>query len=267
MAKLRTVYACGKCAAQQPRWLGRCPECGSWDSLVEEAIGGDGALGISGQGVAHPAGLVPGSGATPARRLSEIEANEIARIETGVAEFDRVLGGGLVPGSVVLVGGEPGIGKSTLALQIAAGAKTADGAPRSIMYVTGEESPEQLRMRADRLPELPGNMWVVAETRISRLASTWRDAQPDIVLIDSIQTMVSDRVESAPGSVAQVRESAAQLSATAKTLGTALILVGHVTKEGTLAGPRVLEHLVDVVLYFEGDAFFVELLFSMGLEF
>jgi len=188
-----------------------------------------------------------------ARPLCEIEASEIARIETGVSELDRVLGGGLVPGSVVLVGGEPGIGKSTLGLQIAAGARTADSGPRRVLYVSGEESPEQLRMRADRLPELPADMWVMAETRISKLAAAWRQARPDIMLVDSIQTMSSDRVESAPGSVAQVRESAAQLAATAKTLGTALILVGHVTKEGTLAGPRVLEHLVDVVLNFEGD--------------
>lgn len=253
MAKARSIYACGKCAAQQPRWLGRCPECGAWDSLAEEVVATEGAPEAQGRDLLDPSlGLASPKG-TPARRLSEIEATEIARIETGVPELDRVLGGGLVPGSVVLVGGEPGIGKSTLALQIAAGAKSGNGKPCSVLYVTGEESPEQLRMRADRLPELPANMWVVAETRTSKLAATWRDAKPDIVLIDSIQTMASDRVESTPGSVAQVRESAAQLSATAKKRGTALILVGHVTKEGTLAGPRVLEHLVDVVLYFEGD--------------
>jgi len=248
MAKSRSIFACGKCGAQQPRWLGRCPECGSWDTLTEEVV--------TREGESEAPGLLPispESGAAALRRLSEIQANQIPRITTGVSELDRVLGGGLVPGSVVLIGGGPGIGKSTLALQIAAGAKGADGTPRSVLYVTGEESPEQLRMRAGRLPELPGSMWVVAETRISKLAAIWREASPDIVLIDSIQTMLSDRVDSAPGSVAQVRESAAQLATTAKMHGTVLILVGHVTKEGTLAGPRVLEHLVDVVLNFEGD--------------
>ncbi len=190
---------------------------------------------------------VPESGKP--RRLAEISTGESPRIPSGLSELDRVLGGGLVPGSVVLLGGEPGVGKSTLGLQLAARAATR----RPILYVTGEESPEQLRLRAERLSELPRDLLVVPETRVEALADPWRDFDPAIVVVDSIQTLRTDRVESAPGSVAQVRESAALLSATAKSHGTALILVGHVTKEGLIAGPRVLEHMVDVVLSFEGD--------------
>jgi DNA repair protein RadA/Sms len=182
-------------------------------------------------------------------RLGEIEAGGTPRISTGVAELDRVLGGGLVPGCVVLVAGEPGVGKSTLALQIASAAE----ASRPILYVTGEESAEQVRLRADRLPAFPADLLVLAETRVEALAGPWREQAPALVLVDSIQTLHTQRVESAPGSVAQVRESAALLAATAKSQGTALVLVGHVTKDGSVAGPRVLEHLVDVVLAFEGD--------------
>jgi DNA repair protein RadA/Sms len=191
----------------------------------------------------------PAAGAAKPRALCEIEASGAPRIETRVPELDRVLGGGLVPGSVVLVGGEPGIGKSTLVLQLAARART----PGPILYVTGEESGEQLRLRADRLPAFPDSLLVLAETRVEALAEPWRERRPAIVLVDSIQTLHTERVESAPGSVAQVRESAALLAAMAKSQGAALVLVGHVTKEGAIAGPRVLEHLVDVVLTFEGD--------------
>jgi DNA repair protein RadA/Sms len=183
------------------------------------------------------------------RPLREIAPGAAPRMETGIAELDRVLGGGLVPASVVLVGGEPGVGKSTLCLQLAARLQR----PGPVLYVTGEESPEQLRLRAERLPEIPEDLLVVAETRVEEIAGPWRDLHPGIVLVDSIQTMRSDRVESAPGSVAQVRECAALLAATAKAHGASLVLVGHVTKDGQLAGPRVLEHLVDVVLNFEGD--------------
>jgi DNA repair protein RadA/Sms len=191
----------------------------------------------------------PRAGAAKPRALREIEASGAPRIETRVPELDRVLGGGLVPGSVVLLGGEPGIGKSTLALQLAASART----PGPILYVTGEESGEQLRLRADRLPAFPDSLLVLAETSVEALAEPWRERRPTIVLVDSIQTLHTERVESAPGSVAQVRESAALLAATAKSVGAALVLVGHVTKEGAIAGPRVLEHLVDVVLTFEGE--------------
>ena len=249
MARVRSVYACTSCGAQQPRWLGRCPECGAWSTLVEEASGagaGGGNGGATRDLLRVEAGA--GGGAKP-RQLREIEAAATPRRPTGVGELDRVLGGGLVPGSVVLLGGEPGVGKSTLALQLAAGLQTLG----PFLYVTGEESPEQVRLRAQRLPVVPELAFVLAETRVEALVEPWRELAPAVVLVDSIQTLATDRVESAPGSVAQVRESAALLAATAKASGAALILVGHVTKEGTLAGPRVLEHLVDVVLGFEGD--------------
>jgi len=247
VARARSVYACTTCGAQQPRWLGRCPECGAWSTLVEEAAAGAGA------GAGAPRDLLrvepgPGGGAKP-RQLREIEASATPRRATGIPELDRVLGGGLVPGSVVLLAGEPGVGKSTLALQLAAGLQALG----PFLYVTGEESPEQLRLRAQRLPVVPEQVFVLAETRVESLVEPWRALAPAVVLVDSIQTLATDRVESAPGSVAQVRESAALLASTARASGAALILIGHVTKEGTLAGPRVLEHMVDVVLGFEGD--------------
>jgi DNA repair protein RadA/Sms len=243
VARRRSVYACTECGGQAPRWLGRCPECGAWSTLVEEAVGAPGAA-------ASNPGLQVGAGeASKPLRLGEIQADGAARLATGISELDRVLGGGLVPGSVVLLAGEPGVGKSTLALQIAATARSA--APT--LYVTGEESAEQVRLRADRLPGFPADLLVLPETQVEALAAPWRECEPALVIIDSIQTMRSERVESAPGSVAQVRESAALLSAAAKRQGAALVLVGHVTKDGAIAGPRVLEHLVDVVLGFEGD--------------
>jgi DNA repair protein RadA/Sms len=245
MARARTVYACTACGAQQARWLGRCPECGAWSTLVEEAAAG--ATGGAARDLLRVE-TEPAAAGKP-RMLREIPASATPRLATGIPELDRVLGGGLVPGSVVLLGGEPGVGKSTLALQLAAGLEALG----PFLYVTGEESPEQLRLRAQRLPVVPEKVFVLAETRVEALAEPWRAIAPAVVLVDSIQTLATDRVESAPGSVAQVRESAALLAATAKSSGAALILIGHVTKEGTLAGPRVLEHLVDVVLGFEGD--------------
>jgi DNA repair protein RadA/Sms len=238
MGRARTVFACTECGAQQPKWMGRCPECGSWSTLVEERVGEAG----SGAPAAAPA-----AGAKPIR-LAEVDAAGAPRIPTGLAEVDRVLGGGFVPGSVVLLAGEPGVGKSTLALQIAAGL-----APRAVLYVSGEESPEQLRLRADRLPALPAGLAVLAETSADALLAPLRELAPELVVVDSIQTLRSPQVESAPGSVAQVRECAALLAAEAKRTGAVLVLVGHVTKEGAIAGPRVLEHLVDVVLHFEGE--------------
>jgi DNA repair protein RadA/Sms len=198
--------------------------------------------------LADAPGLAGRAAAKP-QPLAEIDADAVPRLATGVEELDRVLGGGLVPGSVVLLAGEPGVGKSTLALQLAAALPPG----QRVLYVSGEESPEQIRLRADRLPALPTNLAVLGETRVEALAAPWRELAPAVVLVDSIQTVRTARIESAPGSVAQVRESAALLAATAKAHGTALILVGHVTKEGGIAGPRVLEHLVDVVLQFEGD--------------
>ena len=196
------------------------------------------------------AGLASGDPGEKPRRLSEIDADASPRIGTGEAELDRVLGGGFVPGSVVLLGGDPGIGKSTLALQVA-GRLAAEG--RSALYLSGEESAEQIRLRAERLPGLGGGLQVLASTRAEALVGPWQELAPSLVVVDSIQTIRSDAIESAAGSVAQVRESAAMLAATAKRMGSVLLLVGHVTKDGHLAGPRVLEHLVDVVLAFEGD--------------
>ncbi len=257
MGRSRSVYACTECGAQQPRWLGRCPECGAWSTLVEERA----------VAPAEPRELIarePQS-AKP-RRLAEIDADAVPRLATGIAELDRVLGGGIVPGSVVLLAGEPGVGKSTLALQLAAGAasfaqraegerRPSGGSSRPVLYVAGEESPEQIRLRADRLASLPEALVVLPETCVEALADPWREMQPSLVIVDSVQTLRSERIESAPGSVAQVRECAALLAATAKAHGTALVLVGHVNKEGAIAGPRVLEHLVDVVLQLEGDGF------------
>jgi DNA repair protein RadA/Sms len=235
----RTVFACAECGAQQARWLGRCPDCGAWSSLVEEPGGGSGAAAL----------LRASAASAKPERLGAIATGAAPRLASGIGELDRVLGGGLVPGAVVLLAGEPGVGKSTLALQLAAGVR----ATGPTLYVTGEESPQQLRLRAERLPALPEDLLVVSETRAEALLEPWRERDPALVVVDSIQTLRSDRVESAPGSVAQVRECAALLAALAKAQGAALVLVGHVTKDGAIAGPRVLEHLVDVVLTFEGD--------------
>jgi DNA repair protein RadA/Sms len=244
--RARSVYVCTECGAQQPRWLGRCPACGRFESLVEEPVGEPSEAG-------RPPDLLgadPKPGASKPVPLREVDATAAPRVATGVAELDRVLGGGLVPGSVVLLGGEPGIGKSTLSLQLACGLARVGA---TVLYVTGEESLEQVRLRAERLGEIPPRLLALSETRVEALAEPWRTLRPRLVLVDSIQTLRTDRVESAPGSVAQVRESAALLAGAAKADGAALLLVGHVTKEGLLAGPRVLEHLVDVVLTFEGD--------------
>ena len=244
MVKPRAIYTCTECGTQQPRWLGRCPGCGAWQSLVEESAAAE---------LPRRRDLLelePQSGVGKPIPLAEVDPSAAPRIATGIAELDRVLGGGLVPGSVVLLGGEPGIGKSTLCLQLATRLERGSG---PVLYVTGEESLEQLRLRAERLGEIPDSLLAVSETRVESLAGPWRELRPSLVLIDSIQTMSTEWVESAPGSVAQVRESAALLAATAKAHGTALVLVGHVTKEGAIAGPRVLEHLVDAVLTFEGD--------------
>jgi DNA repair protein RadA/Sms len=247
MARVRTVFACSECGAQQPKWMGRCPECGAWSSLSEERQGAAPAPGVD---PLLDSGLLGGAPVAGAKlqRLSEVDAAGLPRLGTGIPELDRVLGGGLVPGSVVLLAGEPGVGKSTLALQLAAGLEQGP-----VLYVSGEESPEQIRLRADRLPELPERLAVLAETQLEALAAPWRELGPALVVVDSVQTLRSDRVESAPGSVSQVRECAAWLAAAAKRQGAALVLVGHVTKDGSIAGPRVLEHLVDVVLQFEGD--------------
>ena len=246
-------HACQSCGAQHAKWHGRCPDCGQWDSLVEETYDPPSAPRTptgKGRGAAGLAARLPATQDEKPRRLSEIDAEASPRIASGEGELDRVLGGGFVPGSVVLLGGDPGIGKSTLALQVA-GRLAAEG--HSVLYVSGEESAEQIRLRAERLSGLGDSLQVMTSTRVESLADPWKQLAPSFVVIDSIQTIQTDAIESAAGSVAQVRESASQLAATAKKVGSVLLLIGHVTKDGTLAGPRVLEHLVDVVLTFEGD--------------
>ena len=239
MAKSKTVYHCGECGASSPKWQGQCPACGAWNTLVE--------------GLAEkPASNHRFDSLAPSARLqnlSEIEAREAERLPTGIGEFDRALGGGLVAGGVVLIGGDPGIGKSTLLLQALARLSQA----HPVLYVSGEESGEQVALRARRLTLDAERVRLMAEINLERIVSALQSEKPQVAVIDSIQTLWSDQLSSAPGSVAQVRECAAQLTRLAKQSGTTVILVGHVTKEGALAGPRVLEHIVDTVLYFEGD--------------
>jgi DNA repair protein RadA/Sms len=237
MSRSKSVYSCTECGGQCPRWQGQCPHCQAWNTLVET--------------IAEPAksrytGL---AAASPVQSLRQIEMEETPRISSSVEELDRVLGGGLVRGGVILLGGDPGIGKSTLLLQALAG---MCGGVRAL-YVTGEESAQQVALRSQRLGLATGALRLLAEIRLDQILAALRSEKPAVAVIDSIQTVYSDTLQSAPGSVAQVRECAAQLTRYAKENGTTLILVGHVTKEGALAGPRVLEHMVDTVLYFEGD--------------
>src|SRR5262245_28847097 len=239
-ARQRSAFVCQQCGHAAARWLGQCPGCAAWNTLVEEALPAPKARG------ARPVPSVAGG----PRTLATVEASASLRRSTGLAELDRVLGGGLVQGSLVLVGGDPGIGKSTLALQ-ACGALAGQGVP--VLYVAGEESPEQVRLRADRLGIATDGVLVLAETSAEAVAEAIRETRPAAVVVDSIQTLATAALGSAPGSVGQVRESAALLVGCCKATGVACFLIGHVTKEGTLAGPRVLEHLVDTVLYFEGD--------------
>jgi len=244
MAKDKTLYSCGDCGGTSPKWLGKCPHCGVWNSLVETV--GE-AAGAGKNRFAGRAGLAPSA---ELQVLSNIEASDFARTPTGHEELDRVLGGGMVEGGVVLIGGDPGIGKSTLLLQ-ALDALQRQG--QKTLYITGEESGAQVALRARRLGIEGSQVQVLAETHLEKMLATLQSVQPDVAVIDSIQTVYSDQLTSAPGSVAQVRECAAHLTRAAKVDGVSIVLVGHVTKEGALAGPRVLEHMVDTVLYFEGD--------------
>jgi len=238
VAKAKTAYACTECGGQSSKWQGQCPHCGAWNTLVETVAA---PAAVRFQAVSGTAGEV--------RPLSGVEARAEAHAPTGLEEFDRVLGGGLVSGGVILLGGDPGIGKSTLLLQ----AMAAVGATRRALYVTGEESPEQVAVRAHRLGLVNAPVELLAEVQLEAIVGAVRMRRPEVVVIDSIQTVYTETLESAPGSVAQVRECAAQLTRLAKQSGITVLLVGHVTKEGAIAGPRVLEHIVDTVLYFEGD--------------
>lgn len=239
-AKTKFIYTCQKCGAQYPKWAGQCSDCGTWNSLVEDIVIKENPR-FSGYLTTAVDGVT---------LLSEVSLKNEQRLPTAISELDRVLGGGLVGGSVVLVGGDPGIGKSTLLLQ----ALCNLGQNHKVLYVTGEESLQQIAMRARRL-ELPQDQLILfAETQVEKIITIAAQEKPEVIVIDSIQTMYTEVIQSAPGGVGQVRESAAQLVRYAKQSGAAMFIVGHVTKEGTLAGPRVLEHMVDCVLYFEGDS-------------
>ena len=240
MAKAKTIYVCNACGGSTPRWQGQCPACQAWNTL-EESLAESTSSNARFQGLAQ---------AVPRQKLSAIKAEDMPRLPTGVDEFDRVLGGGLVPGGVVLIGGDPGIGKSTLLLQALA---EMSAAGISVLYSSGEESAAQIALRAKRIALAAPQLEVLAEIQLEKLLTTIDAARPQVVVVDSIQTVYSDALTSAPGSVAQVRECAAQLTRYAKSSGICMLMVGHVTKDGHLAGPRVLEHIVDTVLYFEGD--------------
>jgi DNA repair protein RadA/Sms len=245
MARVRTVHRCQECGATSVRWQGRCPECEAWNTLVEEldvpAVTG------SGHNVAGPWASGP---VDPPMSITDVGVEATPSFAVGVSEVDRVLGGGLVPGGVTLLGGEPGIGKSTLLLQVAAGVASTG---RRVLYVTAEESTAQIRLRAERLGAVVDGLWVVAETSVSRVVDLLDEVNPALVVVDSVQALVAPELGSAPGSVAQVRECAFRLVTQARNRQMATVLVGHVTKDGSLAGPRVLEHVVDTVLSFEGD--------------
>src|SRR3954468_20894058 len=238
MAKTKTIYSCTECGGQTLKWQGQCPHCNAWNTLVESIA--EKRSGSRYQSVAESSRL---------QKIADVDAREQPRRPTGIDELDRVLGGGLVPGAVVLIGGDPGIGKSTLLLQ----ALSLLSSSCDAIYVSGEESAQQIALRARRLAVDAAGLNLMAEIELEKVIAVLAAQRPDVAVIDSIQTVYSEALQSAPGSVAQVRECAAQLTRFAKSSGTALMLVGHVTKEGALAGPRVLEHMVDAVLYFEGD--------------
>lgn len=238
MAKLKRAYFCTSCGYETPKWMGKCPSCGEWNTISEHVVAKESA---SSSRIASVPRVEP-------RKVQDIEEHSTVRIDVGNAEVNRVLGGGLVPGSLILLGGEPGIGKSTLSLQLA----LTDNGLRTL-YVSGEESAEQIKMRASRIGINNTECTVFTETLLENIVAQIEELRPDVVIIDSIQTMSTDVVESSPGSVTQVRECAATLLKVAKTLGIAIFIIGHITKDGSIAGPKILEHIVDVVLQFEGD--------------
>jgi DNA repair protein RadA/Sms len=238
-AKAKTVYVCQSCGSQSPKWMGKCSDCGAWNTMVEERVERPGSAGSAKRG----------NGPEPLL-LGEIRAKDEDRFVTKIGELDRVLGGGVVSGSVVLIGGDPGIGKSTLVLQMLKQVAELRG---KALYVSGEESPAQIKMRATRLGVDAGNLYVLAETQLEEIIHAADGLDPQVLVIDSVQTMFTSELPSAPGSVGQVREVSGRLMLHAKKTGVPTFLIGHVTKDGAIAGPRVLEHIVDTVLYFEGD--------------
>ncbi len=239
MARNRTIYVCQNCGAEAAKWIGKCPSCGQWNSYVEEIISKNPGTGF------------PGSD-TPSSKpvhLDHIPSGEDKRIDTGISELNRVLGGGIVPGSLILVGGEPGIGKSTLALQIAMQLSTL-----KVLYVSAEESTKQIKLRSERIGNTPGeNLYVLSEVVLEHIFLQIQQLNPDLIIVDSVQTVYSESLESSPGSISQVRDCASRFLKFAKESSVPVILVGHITKDGTLAGPKILEHIVDCVLLFEGD--------------
>ena len=238
MAKARTYYYCQECGYQSSSWLGRCPECGKWNTFVEEVVKAESTKRKTGSAITK---------STPVR-IQEVTYSETKRIPTHCTEFDRVLGGGIVPGSLLLLGGEPGIGKSTLLLQTALAIND-----RKLLYVSGEESEQQIRMRADRIGIASESCYVVSETVTQRIFEHIDAVQPDLLIVDSIQTVTTEDVDSPAGSVSQIRQCTTEFQHYAKTTGVPVLLIGHITKDGTLAGPKVMEHIVDAVLQFEGD--------------
>ncbi len=240
-AKITTVFYCQNCGHESSKWMGQCPACREWNTFVEEKVNTK---------VSAPLASKPGQGREKPLRLSEITLNEEERMSTHIKELDRVLGGGIVSGSLILVGGDPGIGKSTLLLQVCQ-KMVKDG--RKILYISGEESLRQIKLRANRIGEFGENLLLLCETNLGMIEETIRRTAPDVTIIDSVQTVYNDEISSSPGSVSQVREATNVFLQLAKSTGISVFIVGHVTKEGTVAGPRVLEHMVDTVLYFEGD--------------
>ena len=241
-SKKKTVFFCKQCGYESSKWLGQCPGCHEWDSFVEEPVA-KAVPGVSGTVSATKKDAVP-------TLLSNVTTDDENRISTKISEMDRVLGGGIVVGSLVLVGGDPGIGKSTLLLQMC---RNLSDEGKKVLYVSGEESLRQIKMRAERLGTFSRDISILCETDLDIISNSITDMMPDVVIIDSIQTMYREDVGSAPGSVSQVREATSILMRIAKGLHITVFIVGHVTKEGVVAGPRVLEHMVDTVLYFEGD--------------
>lgn len=241
-AKKKSVFFCSECGFESPKWLGQCPACHQWDTFAEAPV----SKRMSGT----VKGIFPGNTHSTPARLNEVKADEEERIVTGIGELDRVLGGGIVSGSLILVGGDPGIGKSTLLLQMC---RILSENEHKILYVSGEESPKQIKMRAERLGDFSSNLYIICETDLVTVTEVITDMKPEIVIIDSIQTMYSEDAGQAPGSASQIREATGRFMKLAKNLPVSIFIVGHVTKEGVVAGPRLLEHMVDTVLYFEGD--------------